>query len=89
MRRGDKIRTKLYLKYSPPIEEIKLEINDGSLIELADGGAAMMAYAYLQFTDLSDEKRIAYRDALLRYCELDTFAMAMIWEFWGKEIGKW
>lgn len=73
----------------PPIEEIKLELNDGSLTELADGGAAMMAYAYLQYTDLDEEQRIAYRNALLRYCELDTFAMAMIWEYWGKEVGRW
>ncbi|MBL0234080.1 MAG: DUF2779 domain-containing protein [Chitinophagaceae bacterium] len=73
----------------PSIDELKLDLNDGSLTELADGGAAMMAYAYLQFTDLPEDKRILYRDALLRYCELDTMAMAMIWEYWGHEIKRW
>ena len=49
--------------------------------ELRDGGAAMMAYAYLQFGDLHAEQRELIRKALLRYCELDTMAMVMIWEY--------
>jgi len=49
----------------------------------------MAAYEYLQFTDMSDKEREFYRGGLLRYCELDTMAMVMIWEYWGKEIGKW
>jgi hypothetical protein len=65
------------------------EIDCSDLKELDNGGAAMTAYAYLQFSHLSEEQRILYRDALLRYCELDTFAMAMIWDYWGKEVGKW
>jgi hypothetical protein len=48
--------------------------------ELRDGGAAMMAYAYLQFGDLHAHQRELIRKALLRYCELDTMAMVMIWE---------
>ena len=54
--------------------------------ELRDGGAAMMAYAYLQFGDLHADQRELIKKALLRYCELDTMAMVMIWEFWGHEI---
>lgn len=49
---------------------------------LADGGSALTAYGYLQYTDLSPEKRQNIKDALLRYCELDTMAMVMILEGW-------
>jgi len=48
----------------------------------------MIAYAYLQFSDMSDAERELYRQALLRYCELDTMAMVMIWEYWKNEISK-
>ena len=50
--------------------------------ELNDGGAAMTAYAYLQFSEMSDIERERIREALLKYCELDTLAMVMIWEHW-------
>lgn len=80
-------------KTLPPIFDEKamemFEIDCSDLKEVDNGGAAMTAYAYLQFSHLSEEQRILYRDALLRYCELDTFAMAMIWDYWGKEVGKW
>jgi len=51
-------------------------------IEIAEGGAAAMAFARLQFEDLSPETRAAIQAALLRYCELDTLAMVMIVEAW-------
>ena len=41
-----------------------------------------MAFARLQFEDLSTEQRKQIEQALLRYCELDTFAMVMIVEAW-------
>jgi hypothetical protein len=50
--------------------------------ELADGGAAMMAYARMQFSEMKDAEREELRRALLRYCELDTFAMVLLWEAW-------
>ncbi len=49
---------------------------------LADGGAAMTAYARMQFSDVPEAERQATCKALLRYCELDTLAMVMIWEVW-------
>jgi hypothetical protein len=73
---------KEYIHY----EEIEAE---GNLSNLDNGGAAMVAYAYLQFANMTDAERELYRQALLRYCELDTMAMVMIWEYWGKEIGRW
>jgi hypothetical protein len=47
-----------------------------------DGGTAMMAYAQMQFTEMSSDEREKITTALLRYCELDTFAMVMIYEAW-------
>jgi len=56
--------------------------------ELNDGGAAMMAYAKMQFTEMDQEARTRYREALLRYCELDTLAMVMIYEGWKHHLGN-
>ena len=50
--------------------------------ELASGGAALTAYAKLQFEDVSDYERTELEKGLLKYCELDTFAMVMIYEAW-------
>jgi hypothetical protein len=31
-------------------------------------------------------KKYEVQKALLKYCELDTLSMVMIWEYWEKEI---
>lgn len=49
---------------------------------IADGGAAMIAFARMQFTEMSNKEKEKTRAALLRYCELDTLAMVMIYEAW-------
>ena len=54
---------------------------------LADGGAAMTAFARLQFTEMQDRERDVLREALLMYCELDTLAMVMIFEAWKDWTG--
>jgi len=56
--------------------------------ELADGGAAMMAYAKMQFSEMSEKEREFYRNALLKYCELDTLAMVMIYEGWREYLQR-
>ncbi|MDG4950715.1 DUF2779 domain-containing protein [Weeksellaceae bacterium KMM 9724] len=53
--------------------------------DVADGGAALTAYAKLQYTDMSEAEREQLTKALLKYCELDTLAMIMIFEHF-KEI---
>lgn len=56
--------------------------------ELQEGGAAMAAYARLQFEDLDANQRQAIEAALLRYCELDTLAMVMVvqaWKAWAQQ----
>ena len=56
--------------------------DDGGSIR--EGGAATTAYARMQFTDVPESLREATRKALLRYCELDTLAMVMIYQAWTK-----
>lgn len=51
--------------------------------ELREGGAAMTAYGRMQFEEMSDYEREEIRKALLKYCELDTMAMVMLYEGWG------
>lgn len=55
--------------------------------ELQEGGAAMAAYARMQFEEMEVVERQAIRSALLRYCELDTLAMVMIYEAWREWLG--
>ena len=50
--------------------------------ELRDGGAALTAYARMQFEQMSEYEREEIQKALLKYCELDTMAMVMIYEGW-------
>ena len=50
--------------------------------EIKEGGAAMVAYCRMQFSEMSDYERGKLQSALLKYCELDTFAMVMIYEAW-------
>jgi len=52
------------------------------------GGAAMTAYAKVQFTQCSKEEVAEIKKALLQYCELDTLAMVMLWEEWQEQIKK-
>jgi hypothetical protein len=49
---------------------------------IAEGGSAAMAYARLQSNKLSVTERKDIENALLRYCELDTLAMAIILKGW-------
>lgn len=47
---------------------------------LKNGGAALMAYSKMQFTSMSVVERDALKKALLKYCELDTLAMVMVYQ---------
>ena len=52
---------------------------------IANGGAALAAYTKLQFSDT--ECTNALKEALLRYCELDTMSMVFIWEYFHEMTG--
>jgi hypothetical protein len=66
-----------------PEDDLEHLISDS---QLADGAAAMIAYARMQFSEMSEAERRAIRQALLKYCELDTLAMVMLWEYWVREL---
>lgn len=78
-------------KALPPIFEgwdnEQLEEVASKLSEIKDGGAALFAYGKLQFPEVKQEERDAIRNGLLRYCELDTLAMVMIYEYF-REVCK-
>ncbi|CAN5680595.1 hypothetical protein BH11BAC1_BH11BAC1_16510 [soil metagenome] len=65
-------------------ETLDLLVKD--MEELADGGTAMTAYNYLQYSEIPVEQRQRIKDSLLRYCELDTLAMVMVVEAWRAKI---
>lgn len=54
--------------------------------EIREGGAAMIAYCRMQFSEMSDYERGMLKSALLKYCELDTFAMVLICEAWREML---
>ncbi len=68
------------------IYEGKIDINvdeegDASNgLAVANGGAAMAAYNEIQFASTTPERRDTLRKQLLRYCELDTLAMVLVYE---------
>lgn len=54
--------------------------------ELKNGGAALTAYGKMQFSEITDYEKEELTNALLKYCELDTFAMVMIYEGWREMV---
>jgi hypothetical protein len=58
------------------------DFDDESTSIIAEGGAAAIAYARLQYEDMVPEERLKIKESLLRYCELDTLAMAMVVQAW-------
>lgn len=57
-------------------------------LEIAAGGEATVAYGRLQYEALDEATRASLKAKLLRYCELDTLAMAMVVEAWGHFLGR-
>lgn len=54
--------------------------------KLNNGGEALIAYAKMQYMDMSEPERKIISQSLLKYCELDTLAMVMIYEFFIYEL---
>lgn len=65
------------------LEQFVTKEDDG----IREGGAAMMAWAAMQFSDMGGGERKRIAEALLKYCELDTLAMVMIYEGWKDMTG--
>jgi len=71
-------------------EPLEGELPEGRMFgddQIKDGGGAMTAYARSQFTEMGEEEVAVVRPALLRYCELDTLAVVMLWEEWVHATG--
>lgn len=77
-------------KLLPPLfENWDKESLDNAITEIegiSDGGAALTAYGKLQFEEVSVEEREAIEQGLLKYCEIDTLAMVMIYEYFKEVI---
>jgi len=76
----------------PPVfqgwSEDDIENTLSEIEDVANGGAALTAYSKLQYTDMSDAERKDLSNALLKYCELDTLAMVMIYEHFKEDLIK-
>lgn len=89
---GEDGKVKNPYKLLPPIASylgIDADLNELELKEtesVANGGAALAAYAKMQFSDAAMSE--ALEKALLTYCELDTLAMVFIWEYFFNECNK-
>lgn len=68
----------------PPVfKDFREEELEGMVSEietLSNGGTALTAYGKIQYTDMKKNERDALKTSLLKYCELDTLAMVMIYE---------
>ena len=64
----------------------KIENPVGDINKLNNGGDALTAYAKIQYQDMSKQERTIIKQSLLKYCELDTLAMVMIYEFFACEL---
>jgi hypothetical protein len=77
-------------KTLPPLfenwHENEIEETISNIENVADGGAALTAYAKLQYVDMSEKERNEITNGLLKYCELDTLAMVMIYEHFRFDI---
>lgn len=60
--------------------EEQIENTLSEIEDIANGGAALTAYGKLQYTDMEQSEIDELTSALLKYCELDTLAMVMIYE---------
>ncbi len=75
---------KLFTDIDEKNQALLLSSDEDNLIK--NGGAAMTAFARLQFEEMSDYERLEIKVGLKKYCELDTMAMVMIYEAWREWI---
>jgi len=66
-------------KVLPALYPDDSELDYSKLGGIHNGGEAILAFMTLVELDPEEERRV--REQLLRYCELDTFAMVKVWEW--------
>lgn len=62
----------------------------GQAESVREGTGAMRAYQDMMYgkaRDMSEESRNSWRSLLLRYCELDTISMLVVWTYWEYRLG--
>ena len=60
--------------------EDQIETTLSDIEDISNGGAALIAYGKLQYTDMTQNEIDELTNSLLKYCELDTLAMVMLYE---------
>ena len=70
----------------PPPNYSEVNKPIGMIDKLNNGGDALIAYAKIQYVEMSPNEREIIKQSLLKYCELDTLAMVMIYEFFASEL---
>ena len=60
------------------------DLNYANLNDVHDGGEAQIAFLECILPDLNDDKRESLIESMKRYCELDTYAMVRIAEFFAR-----
>ncbi len=79
-------------KILPPVfqnwTEEEIENTLSEIEDIANGGAALTAYSRLQYTNMEKSEIEELTKALLKYCELDTLAMVMIFEHFKEDLIK-
>ena len=73
------------IAYSTTVDE-SVEGATNSRDILNNGGLANANYAKLQYDGLTNDEKLKLKNALLRYCELDTMAMVLIYEYFKLNI---
>lgn len=73
-------------KYLPAIGAESVNGATDSNDILNNGGLANANYAKLQYDGLTNDEKLKLKNALLRYCELDTMAMVLIYEYFKMNI---
>lgn len=79
-------------KMLPPVfdgwTEDAIENTLSEIDDIANGGAALTAYGKLQYTDMDSREVEMLTKSLLKYCELDTLAMVMIYEHFNEIVNS-
>lgn len=73
----------VHIENGKALDPYKLLYSDDENVEsIVEGGAATAAYLKMQLSDMNAVEIMRTCEALLRYCELDTMAMVLIYEGW-------
>ena len=75
---------KLFADIDEKNQALLLSSDEDNVIK--HGGAAMTAFARLQFEEMGEYEREEIKKGLKKYCELDTMVMVMIYEAWMEWI---